>query len=438
VVALFFSFGGNAFLQSVLYVAIPLAKFRDHERLSLLIGLAVAMLAGYGADSLVRGPIDRQAAARLVRRLIVPLAILLGLAGLFLNSAGGGIPEVRGTFDGLADRTFFTALLLALSIGLVAWRLRSPRQPLWALLAVLLLAADLFSTNWRLNLDTGEPDKTLQANAAVAYIRSDGFGLFRIASEGLLPGDGNAGSLFRLQDTVGNSPLEMDSYQQFGKQVDEWQRWQLLNVRYIITKRNLDKDGRFRLVTRENDVSTYEIRAENRLPRAWVVHNATFAGSDAEAYATVNALNPAAEAVVQDENIWLADQPTPQSDPQPEGAEILEYTPDRVSLTAHLTRPGLLVTSEVYHPDWRAAVDGQPSRILKTDGILRGILVPAGDHVIEMTFRPAGYALGLLLAQQVAQVAVALIGLEVVLRLLMVWLLPLLRWAARLVRPSAA
>jgi hypothetical protein len=50
--------------------------------------------------------------------------------------------------------------------------------------------------------------------------------------------------------------------------------------------------------------------------------------------------------------------------------------------------PGLLVMSEVYAPDWVATLDGTATAIWKTDGTLRGVLVPWGTHTIELTYQP--------------------------------------------------
>lgn len=428
ILALLLSFGGSTFLQSVLYLGLPPLKFRDHERLSFLVGLAVAMLAGYGADAALAQSLDRDALRRYLRGLLVALAGILGAAALFLYGAVTGYPEVRSSFDLLADRTFFTALLLALAIGLLAARLREPPLRGWPLLAVLLIAVDLFSTSWQLNLQSGAPDKLYPMTATLAYLRTQTFGLYRIASEGLLPGDGNAGSAYRLQDIVGNSPLEMESYQRFTKEVGEWQRWRLLNVRYLVTKRNLDNDGRFRLAVREGDVSTYEIKPEYRLPRAWIVHRSVFAGSDADALALLNSIEPADEAVLQDERVSLVASP-PSTDPQaePEQVDVLEYAPDRVVMSARLEAPGLLVASEVYHPDWVATVDGETVPILKADGVLRGVLLPAGRHRVEMTFVPTGFTLGLDLARQVARWVAYLVAFELAVRLVMAIVPPLLR-----------
>ena len=431
IVALLFSFGGHTFLQSLLYLGLPPLKFRDHERFSFLIGLAVAFLAGIGVDGLLRRSVSRDAIRRCVRWALVALAFVAGLAGLFLYGAVTGLPEVRGTFDGLADRTLLAALFVAISAGLIAIAAREHVPALWPLLVILFIGADLFTASWQQNLRAGTPDKLLAVPAYASYLQTQTSGLFRIASEGILPGDGNAGPLYRLQDTVGNSPLEMDGYVQFNKDVNEWQRWRLLNVRYLVTKRNVDGDGRFRLAAREGDVSVYEIEPDHVLPRAWVVERVRFAGSPADARTLTDAIDPTVEAVVEDERLDIGGTGEAAgngvSDTTRPRVAVVEYSPERIVVEAEAPRPALLVLSEVYHPDWTAKVDGSAVEIVRTNAILRGVPLDAGKHTVEFSIEPRGFLAGVEWAGKAARLAIAILVAEVVLRLALLALPPLFR-----------
>ncbi len=68
---------------------------------------------------------------------------------------------------------------------------------------------------------------------------------------------------------------------------------------------------------------------------------------------------------------------------------------DKIDYTYHSTTPQFAVLSEVYYPlGWNAFVDGQKADYVKTDYVLRGITVPAGDHEIEFRFEPTSYTTG--------------------------------------------
>ena len=60
------------------------------------------------------------------------------------------------------------------------------------------------------------------------------------------------------------------------------------------------------------------------------------------------------------------------------------YNPDYLRYTTRSTTPQLAVFSEVYYePDWRVYIDGKPADYLRADYLLRALVVPEGEHVVE-------------------------------------------------------
>jgi len=51
------------------------------------------------------------------------------------------------------------------------------------------------------------------------------------------------------------------------------------------------------------------------------------------------------------------------------------------------------VLTDVWHPWWRAEVDGVSAEILKADVLFRAVAVPAGRHTVRFTFHPFAGAL---------------------------------------------
>ena len=50
--------------------------------------------------------------------------------------------------------------------------------------------------------------------------------------------------------------------------------------------------------------------------------------------------------------------------------------------------PRFLVLNEMYHPAWRATVDGEPAVVYPTNLVMRGVLVPPGATGVELRFVP--------------------------------------------------
>jgi hypothetical protein len=66
----------------------------------------------------------------------------------------------------------------------------------------------------------------------------------------------------------------------------------------------------------------------------------------------------------------------------------------RFELTVETSSPGLVVLSELHHPEWQATVDGADARVLRADYAVMGVEVPAGRHQIVFEFSPRSAWLG--------------------------------------------
>ena len=42
-----------------------------------------------------------------------------------------------------------------------------------------------------------------------------------------------------------------------------------------------------------------------------------------------------------------------------------------------------------FTPDWEVFLDGKASRLLRCNGVMRGVAVPAGEHRVVFLYRPA-------------------------------------------------
>ncbi len=105
--------------------------------------------------------------------------------------------------------------------------------------------------------------------------------------------------------------------------------------------------------------------------------------------------------------VAFAEQPTDLPQGCIGSAEIVDQAPTHLIVTAHMETPGMIVISDLYDAGWQAWLGGKRVDILRTNHALRGVIVPAGESVIDFYYRPASVAWGWRLSA-VACVGVAL------------------------------
>jgi hypothetical protein len=57
-------------------------------------------------------------------------------------------------------------------------------------------------------------------------------------------------------------------------------------------------------------------------------------------------------------------------------------------------RDALLVLSHAWEDGWHATVDGRSAPVLRTNGLVLGVVVPEGRHVVQVGFRAPGLRAG--------------------------------------------
>jgi Bacterial membrane protein YfhO len=91
---------------------------------------------------------------------------------------------------------------------------------------------------------------------------------------------------------------------------------------------------------------------------------------------------------------------------------LVGESPGYLRLTASTTSSRLLVVKDSFFPGWRATVDGRETPLLRVNGMVQGVRVPAGgDHTIELTYLPASFTYGSIVA---ATALAAFLGLLVI------------------------
>jgi len=146
----------------------------------------------------------------------------------------------------------------------------------------------------------------------------------------------------------------------------------------------------------------YENKAA--LPSAYVVQNTQPAHSPEEALAMMRSSNFdwTRTAVVESEDLQRQstsrDQAEDLRSPQFTTAHVTRLSPVEVSIEASCKQPGLLVLTDTFYPGWKAEVDGQPTKIIRTNGMFRGLFLAGGNHSVRFTYVPLWFYVGMILA----------------------------------------
>jgi uncharacterized membrane protein YfhO len=109
---------------------------------------------------------------------------------------------------------------------------------------------------------------------------------------------------------------------------------------------------------------------------------------------SLNDFNPAKEALIDK---VFQDQVTKSSYPvlENEKIELISYQPDKLIYRYSAREEKLAVFSEIYYPaGWKSFIDEKETKYFRTNFILRGMILPAGDHEIKFSFEPASYIAG--------------------------------------------
>jgi hypothetical protein len=393
--SLLVAFGDNLFVYPLFYLLAPgFELVRQQERAFLIFSFSAAMLASDGAVALT-SPLPRplqQAYHRFEARLRVVAGVALAMTAFFIygsTTAMARSDEVNLFFGVLRHHLFGLIILGGMVILLSLRRRRWLRRP-WAMgILAVWLAFNLFTVNWRFNLEATPAPFTV--NGTVQFLQAHlSTRPGRIVSGGLLPGGNNAASVYQLEDLTGNTPLQLAQVHRFLESIPAWRLWQLMNVRYVIDRRDIGDPG-LRPVFEEGELKVFEMG--DPFERAWLVPSVEVM---ADGSAIVQRL---AAAELELRQIALASVPPalPLRPAATGTVSVSEFSPTYLEVDVTTQENQLLVLSQIYYPGWRAEIDGRPVDLLRLNLVQQGLVIPAGDHLVRLSFRPNSFIAGSLI-----------------------------------------
>lgn len=122
------------------------------------------------------------------------------------------------------------------------------------------------------------------------------------------------------------------------------------------------------------------------LGNAWLVQGVKFVNGPVAEMTAMNNFNPKDTAIVDEQYKNLVTNFVPADS----SATITQtsFDNDRIEYESNTTAPALAVFSEIYYKDWKVTIDGNPADYFRVNYVLRGMVVPAGNHKIVFSFEP--------------------------------------------------
>ncbi|MFD2037431.1 hypothetical protein ACFSKL_21730 [Belliella marina] len=376
-------------------------KFRAASMALCIALFSIPLLGALGLEGLFSEKLDKKTVKNLVIALAstagfaLVLAILAGSFG-FRGTVDTNLPDwlVSAVQDDrkafLRSSAFKSFIFIILSGGLIFAALKNKISIQLAGLGVaILLTFDLWIINKRYlnndSFDFNPSEQFFAATPADKMILQDQ-GYFRVLNLANPFNDARTSYFFnsvggyhgakmrRYQELIENviSP-EMNQFIQKAQAGDfdfeNLNALNMLNTKYIMA-------GQAENAVFENPYAKGP---------AWFPSKIISTNSNDEEIELIPQINTLEEATINMQEFGEIEAGT--------GTVFLDYqSPNELKYDVTAEIGGLVVFSEIYYPiGWKATINGQEAEIIRTNYLLRGIVVPAGKSTVEMKFEPASY-----------------------------------------------
>lgn len=125
---------------------------------------------------------------------------------------------------------------------------------------------------------------------------------------------------------------------------------------------------------------------------AWFVNYTLTASSAEEELTRLGEVDPTRVAIIRQEDIEKADrlkwEPAGEGEGFTGSIRLTEYQPNYLKYEYEASEAAIALFSEIYYDKgWSATIDGQEVPYFRANYVLRGMQLPAGEHIVEWRFR---------------------------------------------------
>ncbi len=399
------SWGRNMMWLTDLFISyVPMYnKFRAVASILVVAMLALPLLGFMALHKLLYEDLDRQKALNALKwsgGLTAGFALLIAVAGASFFDFEGlrdeGFANAGLLGDLIADRKAMmradairSFVFVALAGGLI-WAFITGRVKRNAVVGLfgLLIVADLWTVNkrylndddfvYRRRMET--PFTPTQADRQILQDPDINYRVYHLG-ERL---DAGARTAYFHKSLGGYHPAKLKRYQELvDNQINRQNQSviNMLNVKYFIIP----------------DQNTDQLRVQQNpgnLGDAWFVEEVQVVpNADAEMTA-LNDFDPATTAIVDQRYADQLEGIQPQADPLAR-VQLQEIKSNYLKYQTSTSKPQVLIMSEIYFGyegrGWNAYIDGKRVPHFQANYVLRGMVVPTGQHSVEFKFEPKLY-----------------------------------------------
>lgn len=429
VFSILFGFGRYTPFYGLFFKFLPgVNLFRNPAEQMIILIFTLAILAGHGSSFLLKPKIKKKQQDKLkilsnVMLILMISSLLVSITSLAFKGKilGYGekiaferynslypdgddfeqdyLPKIQGTFYGIFYGTIWFSVLFGTSTLLIFLKSRNiinSKNLRVFIISLILIDLLIFGIPF---ISTHDKSVLYERTEIIDFLEQDS-SQYRILD---LPGYINqrVNPIYGIEEITGYDPTMLGDYQIFLLGVGDLREMMpsnppehpaginelenlhilnLLNTKYIISNKLLEVENNNFVLVFENE----EYIAENKF-------NKFLENSDkmlpVYIYENKNVLPRA--FVVSDSEIGELNIPYEYVE-----VEIIKYSPNKIVVETELDEPGLLILSEVWYPGWKAYDNGIEIEVIKTNQVLRGVLLEQGEHIVEFNYQPKSFMVG--------------------------------------------
>lgn len=406
-------------------------KFRAVSMTLVMAEFCIPLLAVLGLQKVFSGEIDKK---KLLKYLYYSLGIAGGIS-LFFALVGSSIfdfispsdeqyksyfPDwliaaIREDRAAILSADAFRSLAFILLAGAAIWAMINEKikMPVFFTALILLILVDMWSVDRRyLNNDSFVSKRVdavpFQPSLADQIIMKDKDPDFRVFNQTVGNPFADASTSYFHKSLGGYHGAKLRRYQElidYQLSKGNMNVYNMLNTKYFIVP---DQKG---------GQPQMQINMQ-ALGNAWFVNNAHMVNNADEELNALTDFVPN-ETAIYDKRFENQVKGHFISKDTLGKISLTDYKPNHLVYKSETTKEQLAVFSEIYYKDgWNAYIDGKPAPYFRADYVLRAMIVPAGNHVIEFKFEPQIYKTGekISLASSILLVLLAIGGIGLMIK----------------------